>query len=1425
MQKRMLALFLALVFASSAFGAYVEIGNAASTSNSSFVPSTGLYNYGWSGVIYKASEIGNAHLLNAVSYDVYNTPSSYTLSNQQIYMWHTADSVWTNVYPDPVTNGYDLVFDGDVLFDGSGWVNINLQTPFDYNGTDNLVVFWENHDGAWLTGYPSFRYTSTTNAAICDYQDASFPNSPALSAYKANIRLHWQDANDPTSPTNIVPADGATNVALSGNCTWTWGANNTSYDLWFGPTGSMAQVVTGMPIFSSTGGYVYTDLDGSTEYKWKIVVYNSEGGQLSTDVMSFTTEPDPYMLDAAIEFDKSYAWPNTNTTYKVTINNVGTMSDTYDLTVGTGYVWPTAWVDGASVTVPAGGTYDAIVNVSVPADTTIADTSFATITVTSQHDAAVTASFDTETVWVFGPTSGGSDLQGYNWTNSFDPAGPTFDWIEPVTRTEFPALPTDDSMVGPFPIGFDFPFYGVNSVMQDSVYFCSNGYLSFDGTYVFSNTHLPNADTYNNIIAWFWDDLDPEDNPDGDTHVYYETRTVNAMDACVFTMENYHAFPGGNPGKLSAQVILFENGDIKMQYKGFGGNMPMEEAVIGLENEDGTVGVEYEYYQNCTASGMAIYFEKFVPTNPIFAVNPVAVDFGIVPLGTQESETITVSNMGSGALGISSVNLVTAFGTSYSLVDGNTYPLSLGNMQAITFDIEFDPQENMVMDAIIRITDNTRTVHDVPVVGQGMDLGFWFEDFDGGTLPTGWVQDTGDQRDWTIDAGGTTSSGTGPSVDHTTGTTAGYYMYYETSTPVAPGDVANLLTPTVNITGHDNPTLRFFYNMYGSSMGTLSVDVYDGHEWYNDQWTMSGDHGDVWLEANVFLAPFLAAGDIQVRFRGICGSSWASDMAIDDVCFYNPPCGSVNGYVQEAGARAPIAGATVLLGDMNATTGADGYYTFPYVLAGTYDMTVTHPLYLDATVTGIVVADGVATAQDIDMYWAELDIDVAEFDVNVMPGNSVTEQLVITNNGPADLEYAIGPEFAAATRGFASIPAASEDFLHGTDALSTDRSPYAASLLQASSQVTETTRNWNVTVWNAHQDEIVQYPIDNPGSFTDILACSYSLFAGDWAPGSLTDMYALDYDTNTLYKLDMSTLTATSVGVVTPDSLSWTGMASNPFTGRIYACTARDLYELDVTAPSISHIGQVPDGQGRLIDMAIGPDGLLYGHDLNNDRIVIVSTTDASVTPVGSTGFDANYAQGMFTDWVTGQVYLNAYNNANSTGELRRVDLTTGATELIGAFEGGAEICAGGVPSTMWVTSSPAVGIVPANGGMVTVDVTFNASDLTSGDVKTGNLVVYNNSNYVAGRGDDYLIPFTMTVAALLPPANVKISITGTNAVLTWDAVMGATSYHVYYATDPNGAWNEIPGSPVTGTTATHTGAGAAATKYFYRVTAANTAR
>ena len=147
----------------------------------------------------------------------------------------------------------------------------------------------------------------------------------------------------------------------------------------------------------------------------------------------------------------------------------------------------------------------------------------------------------------------------------------------------------------------------------------------------------------------------------------------------------------------------------------------------------------------------------------------------------------------------------------------------------------------------------------------------------------GWLQDPTDGGDWRLDAGGTTSSSTGPSADYNPGTSTGYYLYTESGSPCY-GTVCNLESPYIDLNTY-NYQLDFAYHMYGAAMGSLSIDVWQDTVWVLDVWTMAGTQGNQWNTASVNLSTF--TGDsTKVRFRGVTGTSYTSDMAIDDISLF-----------------------------------------------------------------------------------------------------------------------------------------------------------------------------------------------------------------------------------------------------------------------------------------------------------------------------------------------------------------------------------------------------------------------------------------------------------------------------------------------------------------------------------------------------------
>ncbi|UCC79372.1 MAG: hypothetical protein JSW64_14045, partial [Candidatus Zixiibacteriota bacterium] len=103
-------------------------------------------------------------------------------------------------------------------------------------------------------------------------------------------------------------------------------------------------------------------------------------------------------------------------------------------------------------------------------------------------------------------STGGPDAWGYTWIDSDEPGGPTYGWVDiSGVGTVIPL--TDDSNQGPFALGFAFNYYG--SIFTD-VRVCSNGWASFTSTVTtYANTSIPSGGEPNNLLATFWDDLNP----------------------------------------------------------------------------------------------------------------------------------------------------------------------------------------------------------------------------------------------------------------------------------------------------------------------------------------------------------------------------------------------------------------------------------------------------------------------------------------------------------------------------------------------------------------------------------------------------------------------------------------------------------------------------------------------------------------------------------------------------------------------------------------------------------------------------------------------------------------------------------------------------------------------------------------------------
>jgi subtilisin family serine protease len=139
----------------------------------------------------------------------------------------------------------------------------------------------------------------------------------------------------------------------------------------------------------------------------------------------------------------------------------------------------------------------------------------------------------------------------------------------------------------------------------------------------------------------------------------------------------------------------------------------------------------------------------------------------------------------------------------------------------------------------------------------------------------------GDDIDWRVHYGLTASSNTGPTGDHTS--QQGHYIYLEATECF--GSEAQLTSPCLDLRSTLRPGVNFWYHMFGSDMGELHIDILVDGRWINDVVpVLKGINNNVWQEQVIDLAPFKEKV-INLRFRGITGGGYRSDMAIDDISF------------------------------------------------------------------------------------------------------------------------------------------------------------------------------------------------------------------------------------------------------------------------------------------------------------------------------------------------------------------------------------------------------------------------------------------------------------------------------------------------------------------------------------------------------------
>ena len=301
--KKLLFFTLILLLAAFAWADTFTIGTG--TSSTSYSPFYGLYDFGWNKIIYTAAEINTAGLsgpsdIYGLGFYAYNTPVNYVMLDQKVYVRHTAMASYGTATDEtgtgyPAAAGFTQVFDANVVYNGIGWYYIMFSSPFAWDGTNNLEIFYENWDGDYYSGYPTHTYTSTSTnyRTVYKYADTTYPTTAGTRTYnRPNLRIVTQTLDGAPTVNLVSPATGGYSFT---DAVLTW--NNaqgmaSSYDVYLG-TSSNPPYLTNTPDMT----YAPTLLGGTTYY-WKIVARNANGPGTASAIWSFTTPGDNQLAES-----------------------------------------------------------------------------------------------------------------------------------------------------------------------------------------------------------------------------------------------------------------------------------------------------------------------------------------------------------------------------------------------------------------------------------------------------------------------------------------------------------------------------------------------------------------------------------------------------------------------------------------------------------------------------------------------------------------------------------------------------------------------------------------------------------------------------------------------------------------------------------------------------------------------------------------------------------------------------------------------------------------------------------------------------------------------------------------------------------------------------------------------------------------------
>jgi hypothetical protein len=617
-------------------GAYTTIGATADMVGMSYDWTQDImYGIDYYGALYTVNLatgattlVGNSGVSGFIAFEIDNNGDAFAvnISSDQFGSINLTNGIWTSI----ASVGFDASYAQDMTCDHS--TNTLYWAAYDYSlGGELLTVDQVTGvvsfvgafpGGAEITGFavPNSptqgwftleQYSGTVNP----YINYSLPAHFDASGYNAGDVLTCEvtftsspDVGTVTIPVTMTVQGATLALPTDLTATLTNALTGTVALNWsYVPSGTLINFVVkrdGVQIGTSLVNSYADILPAYGIYSYTVQAVYSEGFSAPAGPVDVEWPNPTMMLDPTSLYDE--IWVNHSAVQHLTVNNTGdgTLSFTFPEWAGD-QLLKTPGIEHNNVSNPFEG-----MNVNF-----------------GKNEIDPTAGGGYPPIM----GAGGPDPFGYIWIDSDEAGGPNYNWVDiSTTGTAVTGL-SDDNNVGPFNIGWSFPFYGTNF---GQFWINSNGTVGFSNTYIsLSNLAIPNS-SYTNYIAWMWDDMDPGN---ANTHVYYQNMGTHF----VIQFQNYYRYPDGGP-YVDAEIILYPDGHMLLQYANLAGGITTNSCSVGIQGANSTDGLQVVYNASYLHNNLALWMGLPAPSF-ITAVVPAQ---GVISSGGSTDVSITFDATG-----------------------------------------------------------------------------------------------------------------------------------------------------------------------------------------------------------------------------------------------------------------------------------------------------------------------------------------------------------------------------------------------------------------------------------------------------------------------------------------------------------------------------------------------------------------------------------------------------------------------------------------------------------------------------------------------------------------------------------------------------------------------------------------------------------